>query len=95
LAESDNLAYMAVISVRVEKSGRILIPVAIRRRLGLKDGDSELLLNIDEQPIRVSTRAQALARLQEFAARYGNLGELWSDELSEERRRETARDLAE
>ena len=86
---------MAVISVRVEKSGRVLIPVAIRRQLGLKEGESELLLNIDEQPIRVSTRAQALARLQELAARYGKPGELWSEELSEERRSEAAKDLAE
>ena len=86
---------MAVISVHVEKSGRILIPAAIRRKLGLKDGESDLLLSIDEQPIRVSTRAQALARLQELAARFGKAGELWSEELSEDRRRGAAIELGE
>jgi AbrB family looped-hinge helix DNA binding protein len=83
-----------VISVRVEKSGRVLIPVAIRRQLGLKEGASELLLDIDESPIRVTTRAQALARLQEAAARYGAPDRLWSEELIEERREEARRELA-
>ena len=66
----------------VEKYGRILIPAAIRRGLGLKDGESDVLLDIDEQPIRISTRAQALTRLQELAAKYGPPEELWSEELS-------------
>ncbi len=79
---------MARITVRVEKSGRVLIPAAIRRKLGLKDGQSDLLLDIDETPIRATTRAQALVRLQSAAARYGEPGELWSEELIAERRRE-------
>ena len=54
---------MARVSVRVEKSGRILIPVAVRRRLGLKEGESDVLLEIGEtQPIVVTTRGQAVAR---------------------------------
>ena len=84
---------MAVISVRLEKSGRILIPAAIRRKLGLKEGESELLLNIDEQPIRVSTRAQAVADFQRWAAGYVEAGRLVSEELSRERAEEAARDL--
>jgi len=36
------------ISVRVEKSGRVLIPAAVRRQLGLKEGESDVLLDIDE-----------------------------------------------
>ena len=47
----------------------MLIPAAVRRRLGLKEGESEVLLDIDESPVRVTTRAQALVRLQEAAAR--------------------------
>jgi AbrB family transcriptional regulator (stage V sporulation protein T) len=82
------------ISVRVEKSGRVLIPAAVRRRLGLKEGESDLLLDIDESPIRVTTRAQALVRLQEAAARYGSPDRLWSEELIEERREEARKELA-
>jgi AbrB family looped-hinge helix DNA binding protein len=47
---------MSLLSVRVEKSGRILIPAAVRRKLGLKEGESELLLDIDETPVRVTIR---------------------------------------
>jgi AbrB family looped-hinge helix DNA binding protein len=84
---------MAVISVRVEKSGRILIPAAVRRRLGLKEGESDLLLNIDETPVLVTTRAQALRRIQEWAAHGIQPGRLVSEELLDERRKEAAQDL--
>jgi AbrB family looped-hinge helix DNA binding protein len=83
---------MAVISVRVEKSGRVLIPAAIRRRLGLKEGESDLLLNIDETPIRVSTRAQALARVRQALAKYHKPGDDWTAELIAERREEARRE---
>ena len=82
------------ISVRVEKSGRVLIPAAVRRQLGLKEGESDVLLDIDESPVRVTTRVQALGRLQEAAARYGSPDRLWSEELIEERREEALRELA-
>jgi AbrB family looped-hinge helix DNA binding protein len=83
---------MAVISVRVEKSGRVLIPVAVRRQLGLKEGESDLLLNIDETPIGVSTRAQWLTRAREIAAKYHKPGEDWTAELIAERREEGRRE---
>lgn len=83
---------MSTISVRVEKSGRILIPVAVRRKLGLKEGKSELLLNIDHGSVDVTTRAQALAEVQKWAAQYAKPGRSISDELIKERRREAARE---
>jgi bifunctional DNA-binding transcriptional regulator/antitoxin component of YhaV-PrlF toxin-antitoxin module len=86
---------MGVISVRLEKSGRVLIPVAVRRQLGLKEGESDLLLYVDENPVRVGTRAQALARLQAAAARVAKPGESWSREMIEDRRREAERETAE
>ena len=86
-ADSCTLADMARISVRVEKC-RVLIPADIRRKLGLMEGKSDLLLDIDETPSRATTRAQALVRLQSAAARCGNPEELWSEELMMDRRRE-------
>ena len=88
------MADVAIISVQVEKSGRVLIPARIRRQLGLKEGESSLLLDIDETPIRVTTRAQALVRLQEAAARYGRPDELWSEDLLAERRKEAQEDFS-
>ena len=84
---------MPTISVRVEKSGRILIPASVRRQLGLKAGESELLLNIDETPVGVTTRAQALARIQKWAASYAASGRVFSEELIEERRKEAAKEF--
>jgi AbrB family looped-hinge helix DNA binding protein len=79
---------MSTISVRVEKSGRVLIPAAVRRKLGLKEGESDLLLRIDETPVGVTTRSQALARIQKWAAGYSVPGRVFSEELLEERRKE-------
>lgn len=84
---------MSVVSVRIEKSGRVLIPVAVRRQLGLKEGESDLLLKIDETPVAVTTRAQALKRVQEWAARGIKPGRKVSEEFSRERRREAAREM--
>ena len=84
---------MATISVRVEKSGRILIPAAVRRKLGLKEGESDLLLKIDETPVGVTTRAQALAHIQKWAAGYAVPGRVFSEELIEERRKEAAEEF--
>lgn len=84
---------MSTITVRVEKSGRVLIPVSVRRQLHLKEGESDLLLHIDETPIGVSTRAQALARVQKWAAGFTTPGRTFSQELIEERRQEASREL--
>ena len=86
---------MSTISVRVEKSGRILIPVLVRRRLHIKEGASDLLLNVDETPIGITTRAQALARVQKRASAYIAPGRVFSEELIEEKREEARRELAE
>jgi AbrB family looped-hinge helix DNA binding protein len=86
---------VAVISVRVEKSGRVLIPAAVRRKLGLKEGESNLLLNIDETPIGVTTRRQALERAQKMIAKYTTPGRLWSEELLKDRREEARRENGE
>jgi AbrB family looped-hinge helix DNA binding protein len=77
------------LSVRLEKSGRILIPVAVRRRLGLKEGESDVLLEIgDSQPVVVTGRAQVLKKAQAVLSRYINPGTLVSEELIAERKKE-------
>ena len=83
---------MSLISVRVERSGRVLIPARVRRQLGLKEGESDLLLKVDETPVTVTTRAQVLRRIQEWAFREIEPGRLLSEELLEDRRHEAARE---
>jgi AbrB family looped-hinge helix DNA binding protein len=82
---------METISVKVEKSGRILIPAAIRRRFDIKEG-TEVILRVDEDGIQVRTREQALARIRKRLRRYIPEGRLLSEELIQERRAEALRE---
>ncbi len=67
------------------------MPAAVRRKLGIKEGESSVLLDIDETPVRVSTRAQALARIRAELAKLHGPGEDWTAELLNERREEVQR----
>ena len=82
---------METISVKVEKSGRILIPAAIRRRFNIKEG-TEVILRVDEDGIQVRTREQALARIRKELRRYIPEGRVLSEELIQERRAEALRE---
>jgi AbrB family looped-hinge helix DNA binding protein len=90
------MADMQKLSVRLEKSGRILIPVAIRRQLGLKEGESDVLLEVgDTQPLVITARSQALKNAQETLRSYAaGRKKLVSEELIAERRREARRERA-
>jgi len=85
--------HMETVSVRLEKSGRILIPAAIRRELSLKEG-SELLLRLSDAGLQISTRGQALDRVRARLRKYVPEGRVLSQELLDERREEAAREDA-
>jgi AbrB family looped-hinge helix DNA binding protein len=72
---------------RVGKAGRLVIPVEIRRALGVEAGD-ELILRLDEEGIHLSTPQQALARAQTFVESLATEGRDLAAELIAERRRE-------
>lgn len=59
---------MAPIEVKVEGNGRILLPVDVRRQLGVKPGDV-LLLELSDEGVRLWTRAMAARELQALAPR--------------------------
>lgn len=84
---------METVSVRLEQSGRILIPAAIRRELNLKEG-SELLLRLNDTGLQISTRQQAIKQVQARLRKYVPKGRLLSQELLDERREEAAREDA-
>jgi len=82
------------VSVKVEKNGKILLPVNIRRILNIHEGDSDLLLNVDEasQSVTMETRDRALARIRLRLAKYLPEGTMLSEELLADRRREAERE---
>lgn len=74
----------------IREGGRLVIPTAYRKALGLKPGDEVLLLLKDGEVRIVSTR-QAIAQAQTLIRRYVPKGRSLSKELIKERREEAAR----
>jgi AbrB family looped-hinge helix DNA binding protein len=80
-------------AVRVEKSGRILIPAEIRRRLNLVGGESEVILSLDDTGIvRLTTQQQTLQRIQTILNERLGPDRSLADELLADRRREAAQE---
>jgi len=84
---------MEQFTVKVDGSGRILLPARVRKHLKLCEG-SELIARLDKQELVLNTRAEAVRQVQELFSRYRPKGgKLLSDELIEDRRREARREL--
>lgn len=82
---------MAEIKTKLGQSGRIVIPVEYRRKLGLKSGD-EIIMQLDETGLHLYTPAQAVTRAQALVRRYVPEGRSLSGELISERREEATRE---
>ena len=70
---------------RVNTKGRFVIPVAVRKALGIAKG-SVLDLHLVDNELRISTMRSRLRRAQEDLRRYIPEGVSLSEELSAERR---------
>jgi AbrB family looped-hinge helix DNA binding protein len=83
---------METYTARLEKSGRILIPVAVRRHLGLSEG-SQVLVKVEESgALQVTSRSQALAKVREEIRKYIPAGQDLAGELIRDRRAEVGRE---
>jgi len=69
---------------RIGLGGRIVIPSAYRRQLGLKVRD-EVILVLEGDEIRVLTPAQAIKQAQALVRRHVPAGSRLADELIAER----------
>lgn len=76
---------------RLDSAGRVLIPASSRQRLGIGQGD-EVLVEVDDRGIHITTVAQAVKEAQEFFATIKKPGESIVDELIQERREEAERE---
>jgi bifunctional DNA-binding transcriptional regulator/antitoxin component of YhaV-PrlF toxin-antitoxin module len=86
---------MEQISVRVEKTGRILLPVALRRKLKLVEGESTLILRVEDGNVELTTPQAAIEWVQREVQKHISAGTSLSDELIADRRREAAAEDAE
>ena len=80
------------IKLRVGPDGRIVIPVAFREAVGLKEGDV-LFARLESGEIHLLTPKAAMARTSAMIRRFVPEGVSLVDELIEERRREAKREL--
>ena len=83
---------METYTTRLEKSGRILIPAAVRRHLGLSEG-SQVLVKVEESgALQVTSRSQVLAKVRQEIRKYIPAGRDLAEELIRDRRAEVERE---
>ena len=81
------------VPVRLGPQGRLVVPVELRRELGLEDG-SELVIRSDGRRLILEPRDEVLRRVRgRFAVVPGEVS--LTDELLADRRTESAREDAE
>ncbi|HEX7182337.1 MAG TPA: AbrB/MazE/SpoVT family DNA-binding domain-containing protein [Thermoanaerobaculia bacterium] len=73
---------------RLGEGGRLVIPAEYRKALGIEAGD-ELVLVLEEDGLRVTTPQEGIRRAKALVRSYIPEGRRLSDELIEERRKET------
>jgi AbrB family looped-hinge helix DNA binding protein len=74
---------------KMNTQGRVVIPAAIRKEMGV-DGPTELLFRYEDGRVIVETMAVAVADVQRIVAAYVPEGRSLVDELIAERRAEAA-----
>lgn len=75
----------------LDTSGRILIPVELRRELEIEPG-SQLIWTRGENGLELRTYQQSIEEIQDYFTSLSPPDKVWSDELIAERRREAARE---
>jgi AbrB family looped-hinge helix DNA binding protein len=82
---------MTEVRIRLGENGRVVIPAAFRRRLGLRPGDP-LTLRLDEDGVVIESRRAAVRAAQRMVRERVPEGELLTERLFEMRRAENQRD---
>lgn len=82
---------MSTSRLRLGENGRISLPAAYRRQLGLKAGD-ELIVQLEDGAIRVTSPKLAIERARRMVDRYVKTDESLVDSLIADRRAEAARE---
>jgi AbrB family looped-hinge helix DNA binding protein len=70
---------------RVNENGRVVIPAAFRKALGINVGD-EIVLRIEDDELRITTLKRRLERAQRLVRKHVKPGSSLVDELLAERR---------
>jgi DNA-binding transcriptional regulator/RsmH inhibitor MraZ len=80
-------------AVKLDGSGRILLPAKVRKQMKLEKG-AVVIGRLDNEQLILWTRAEALRKAQAYFSQFRPKGgKLLSDELIEDRREEARREL--
>jgi AbrB family looped-hinge helix DNA binding protein len=78
--------------IRLNENGRLVIPAAFRKALGINPGD-EVVLRLEDDELRITTLKHRIARAQRLVRKYVKPGVSLADELIAERREEGRKEL--
>jgi AbrB family looped-hinge helix DNA binding protein len=70
---------------RVNENGRVVIPAALRKALGINIGD-EVVLRMEDDELRITTLKRRVERAQRLVRKHVKRGTSLVDELIAERR---------
>jgi AbrB family looped-hinge helix DNA binding protein len=76
---------------RVNENGRVVIPAAFRKAMGINVGD-EVVLRIEDNELRISTLKRRIERAQRLVRQHVRPGTSLVDELIAERREAAKRE---
>jgi AbrB family looped-hinge helix DNA binding protein len=82
---------MTGVRAKIGPGGRLVIPVAQRRELGLEIGD-QVMIRVEDDELRVVSLDQRVKRIQALVRRHNPRGERLSESLIRDRRADAARD---
>ncbi|HEV2731391.1 MAG TPA: AbrB/MazE/SpoVT family DNA-binding domain-containing protein [Terriglobales bacterium] len=77
--------------LRVNENGRVVIPAAFRKALGINAGD-EIVLRLEDDELRITTLKRRLERAQRLVRKHVKPGTSLVDELIAERREAAKRE---
>lgn len=77
--------------VKMVEGGKLVIPAAFRREMGIGPGDT-VIVELDQGELRVRSLPLAIRRVQERLRELNPEGRLLSEELIADRRSEAARE---
>ncbi|HSY67708.1 MAG TPA: AbrB/MazE/SpoVT family DNA-binding domain-containing protein [Edaphobacter sp.] len=82
---------MATETTQIGENGRIVIPAAYRKAMGLKAGET-VMIRMDEDGLHIQSKEQAIKRAQAAVRKYVGPDRSLSEELITERRLEAKRE---
>lgn len=79
-------------TARINANGRIVIPAAIRRGMGLEAGDT-VVMTLEGEVLRIESQRTKIRKIQEEFQKFARPGSPASHDLMTERRAEVRREV--